>query len=195
MVFPLVSFCKMLICNLFRVQSSGGCYFIVFYCLQYASKSWVKQCNLITFNENTWQGSKQYFTIFRNDSREDISWYLSASCTVLKESPKIQSVYLTCACIISIPQVIWQILGPNSNEVLPSVNTDIGEPVNGTFGFRDGEGGVRSIELKILPHGEVEVTEKFIVVLSILSGEIGIDPKAGSVTLTVRPAQHAKSDW
>ncbi|RXN21226.1 G- coupled receptor 98-like protein [Labeo rohita] len=81
--------------------------------------------------------------------------------------------------------VMWQILGPNSNEVLPSVNTDIGEPVNGTFSFRDGEGGVRSIELKILPHGEVEVTEKFIVMLSILSGEMGVDPRAGSVTLTI----------
>lgn len=164
-------------------------YFIV---CNNASKSWVKQCNLMKFNE---KGSKHYFTTFINDSRQDVSWYLSASCTVLKETPQIQSVYLTCACIISIPQVIWQILGPNSNEVLPSVNTDIGEPVNGTFGFRDGEGGVRSIELKILPHGEVEVTEKFIVVLSILSGEIGIDPRAGSVTLTVRPAQHAKSGW
>ncbi|XP_026067280.1 adhesion G-protein coupled receptor V1 [Carassius auratus] len=81
--------------------------------------------------------------------------------------------------------VIWQILGPNSDEVLPAVNTDIGEPVNGTFSFRDGEGGVRSIELKILPHGEVEVMEKFIVTLSILSGEMGVDPRAGSVTLTI----------
>lgn len=70
---------------------------------------------------------------------------------------------------------------------MPSVNTDIGEPVNGSFSFRDGEGGVRSIELKILPHGEVEVVEKFIVVLSILSGEMDVDPKARSVTLTVSP--------
>ncbi|XP_051546873.1 adhesion G-protein coupled receptor V1 isoform X1 [Myxocyprinus asiaticus] len=81
--------------------------------------------------------------------------------------------------------VTWKILGPNSNEVLPSENTDFGEPVNGSFRFRDGEGGMRSIELKILPHGEVEVTEKFIVVLSILSGEMDIDPRAGSVTLTI----------
>lgn len=66
--------------------------------------------------------------------------------------------------------------------------------MNGTFSFRDGEGGVRSIELKILPHGEVEVTEKFIVLLSILSGEMGIDPRAGSVTLMVRPAQHKTVD-
>lgn len=81
----------------------------------------------------------------------------------------------------------WHILGPNSNEVLPTVNTDIGEPVNGSFSFRDGEGGVRSIELKILPHGEVEVVEKFVVVLSILSGEMDVDPKARAVTLSVGP--------
>lgn len=61
----------------------------------------------------------------------------------------------------------------------------MGEPVNGSFSFRDGEGGVRSIELRILPHGEVEVVEKFVVVLSILSGEMDVDPKAKSVTLTV----------
>nr|Q6JAN0.1 RecName: Full=Adhesion G-protein coupled receptor V1; AltName: Full=G-protein coupled receptor 98; AltName: Full=Monogenic audiogenic seizure susceptibility protein 1 homolog; AltName: Full=Very large G-protein coupled receptor 1; Flags: Precursor [Danio rerio]AAT07468.1 very large G-protein coupled receptor-1 [Danio rerio] len=80
--------------------------------------------------------------------------------------------------------VMWHIQGPNSNEVLPSMNTDI-EPVNGTFSFRDGEGGVRSIDLKILPHGEVEVTEKFIIMLSVISGEMGVDPRAGSVTLTI----------
>lgn len=95
-------------------------------------------------------------------------------------------------CLFLPLQVMWQILGPNSNEVLPSVNTDIGEPVNGTFSFRDGEGGLRSIELKILPHGEVEVTEKFIIVLSIVSGEMGVDPRAGSVTLTVRHDQKRK---
>ncbi len=117
------------------------------------------------------------------------------SCAVLKQSPCFQCVRLCRLLFLCfLPQVIWQILGPNSNEVLPSVNTDIGEPVNGTISFRDGEGGVRSIELKILPHGEVEVTEKFIVMISILSGEMGVDPRAGMVTLTVRPrpAQHRK---
>lgn len=111
------------------------------------------------------------------------------------QSPWFQCVRLCHLLFLCfLPQVIWQILGPNSNEVLPSVNTDIGEPVNGTISFRDGEGGVRSIELKILPHGEVEVTEKFIVMISILSGEMGVDPRAGMVTLTVRPrpAQHRK---
>ncbi len=109
----------------------------------------------------------------------------------------LKAMFSMCPLVsfFPLPQVIWQILGPNSNEVLPSVNTDIGEPVNGTFSFRDGEGGVRSIELKILPHGEVEVTEKFIVMLSILSGEMGVDPKAGSVTLTVRPRPAQHREW
>lgn len=41
------------------------------------------------------------------------------------------------------------------------------------------------IELRILPHGEVEVEETFIVELSILSGEMDIDPQAGSITIKV----------
>lgn len=85
------------------------------------------------------------------------------------------------------PQITWNILGPNTNEVLPPINTDIAEPVNGTFHFIDGEEGLRAIELRILPHGEVEVEETFVVVLSLLSGDMGIDSRAGSVTLKVRP--------
>ncbi|XP_072520807.1 adhesion G-protein coupled receptor V1 isoform X2 [Salminus brasiliensis] len=87
--------------------------------------------------------------------------------------------------LVGDAMITWNILGPNSNEVLPAVNTDIGEPVNGTLQFRDGEGGVRIIELRILPHGEVEVEETFVVRLHVLSGEMDIDPKAGSVTLRI----------
>lgn len=83
------------------------------------------------------------------------------------------------------PQVAWIILGPNSRTVLLPFNTDIREPVNGSFFFRDGEEGTRSIELIILPHGEVEVEETFVVELNILSGDMDIDPQAGSVTLKV----------
>lgn len=88
--------------------------------------------------------------------------------------------------IIVLTQIMWNILGPNTNEVLPSVNTDFGEPVNGSFHFRDGGGGMRSIELQILPHDEVEVAETFIIRLSHLFGDMDIDPRAGSVTLRVR---------
>ncbi|XP_030633613.1 adhesion G-protein coupled receptor V1 [Chanos chanos] len=82
--------------------------------------------------------------------------------------------------------ITWNILGPNSNEVLPSVNTDIGEPVSGSFHFRDGDGGQRAIELRILPHGEVEVAEMFVVTLNVVSGDMDIDPRAGSVTITIK---------
>lgn len=84
-----------------------------------------------------------------------------------------------------LSQITWNILGPNTNELLPSVNTDFGEPVNGSFHFRDGEGGTRSIELQILPHGEVEVEETFVIRLSHLFGDMDVDPRAGSVTLRV----------
>lgn len=65
------------------------------------------------------------------------------------------------------------------------MNTDIKEPVNGSFFFKDGEKSTATIELRILPHGEVEVEETFVIELSILSGEMDVDPNAGSVTLKV----------
>ncbi|GAA6078507.1 adhesion G-protein coupled receptor V1 isoform X1, partial [Tachysurus ichikawai] len=87
--------------------------------------------------------------------------------------------------VVGDAMITWNILGPNTNEVLLPVNTDFGEPVNGSFHFRDGEGGTRSIELYILPHGEVEVEETFIIRLSHLFGDMDVDPRAGSVTLRV----------
>ncbi|TNN50270.1 G-protein coupled receptor 98 [Liparis tanakae] len=85
----------------------------------------------------------------------------------------------------TLRQVAWILLGPNSKEVLPPLNKDIREPVNGSFFFSDGEEGTRVIELQILPHGEVEVEEAFVVELSILSGALDVDPRAGSVTLKI----------
>lgn len=82
-------------------------------------------------------------------------------------------------------QVAWVIRGPNSRELLPPFNTDIREPVNGSFFFRDGEESTQTIELRILPHGEVEVEETFVIELSIISGEMDVDPHAGSVILKV----------
>lgn len=57
--------------------------------------------------------------------------------------------------------------------------------MNGSFFFRDGEEGTRSIELRILPHGEVEVEETFVIELSILSGELDVHPQANIMTLKV----------
>ncbi|KAG2466796.1 GPR98 protein, partial [Polypterus senegalus] len=83
-------------------------------------------------------------------------------------------------------EVTWNILGPNSKDFLLPGNTDIGEPLNGSFSFGDGEGGVRAITLKILPHSDVEVQESFIIKLSLLSGEMDIDAKAGNITLIIQ---------
>lgn len=79
----------------------------------------------------------------------------------------------------------WIIRGPNGREVLPPLNADIREPVNGSFFFGDGEEGTRSIDLRILPHGAVEVEEIFVVELSVLSGEVDVDSRAGLITLKV----------
>ncbi|XP_053337317.1 adhesion G-protein coupled receptor V1 [Clarias gariepinus] len=87
--------------------------------------------------------------------------------------------------VVGDAMIMWNILGPNTNEVLPPVNTDFGQPVNGSFQFRDGEGGTRSIELQVLPHGEVEVAETFVIRLSHVSGDMDVDPRAGSVTLQI----------
>ncbi|XP_051876623.1 adhesion G-protein coupled receptor V1 [Pristis pectinata] len=83
-------------------------------------------------------------------------------------------------------QIKWHILGPNSETILPSSNTDIGDPVNGTFYFRDGEVGNRIIELNILPHEEIEIQETFIIQLILDIGDAEIDHKAGKVLLTVQ---------
>lgn len=61
--------------------------------------------------------------------------------------------------------------------------------MSGSFFFTDGEEGTRTIDLRILPHGEVEVEETFIIELSILSGEMDVDPQAGSITLKVHLVQ------
>ncbi|XP_076853827.1 adhesion G-protein coupled receptor V1 [Brachyhypopomus gauderio] len=87
--------------------------------------------------------------------------------------------------VVGDATIMWNILGPNSNEDLPSVNSDFGEPVNGSIHFRDGEGGERAIELWILPHGEVEVEETFVVRLSLLLGDVDIDSRGSSITLRI----------
>jgi len=76
-------------------------------------------------------------------------------------------------------------MGPNSEEILSPVNSDIGDPVSGSFYFGEGEGGLRAISLQIYPHEEVEVQENFIIRLSLVKGETEIDPKANNITLIV----------
>ena len=75
-------------------------------------------------------------------------------------------------------------LGPSSEDPLPPHNADFEEPVSGTLSFGDGEGGVRSIVLRVCPHEETEAEETFIVQLKPLQ-EAKLDPRANAVTLTV----------
>lgn len=58
--------------------------------------------------------------------------------------------------------------------------------MNGSFYFGEEEGGLRTINLKIYPHEDVEVQETFIIRLSLVKGETEIDRKAANITLLVR---------
>uniref|UniRef100_A0A8K9V586 Adhesion G-protein coupled receptor V1 n=1 Tax=Oncorhynchus mykiss TaxID=8022 RepID=A0A8K9V586_ONCMY len=125
-------------------------------------------------------------TIAKSDSPNGVVRFLNASViTLVNPNSTLKfSLHLERAGGF-VGNITWIILGPNTKEVLPPVNTDIGDPVNGSFHFRDGEGGLRTIDLRILPHAEVEVAETFVVVLQLLSGDMDIDPRAGSVTLKI----------
>ncbi|XP_040899032.1 adhesion G-protein coupled receptor V1 [Toxotes jaculatrix] len=127
-------------------------------------------------------------TIAKSDSPSGLVRFLNESLiTVVNPNStlKLSLVLERAGGLVGNATVAWIIRGPNSREVLPPFNTDIREPVNGSFFFRDGEEGTRTIELRILPHGEVEVEETFIIELSIQSGEMDVDPQAGSVTLKI----------
>ncbi|XP_029429217.1 adhesion G-protein coupled receptor V1 [Rhinatrema bivittatum] len=128
-------------------------------------------------------------TIAKSDSPNGLVRFLNQS-RIMLPNPNI-SLALTLVLervggALGETQVNWNILGPNSREVLPPLNSDIGDPVNGSFHFTDGEGGLRFINLKIYPHEEIEVRETFIVKLTIERGESEIDPKAGNITLIIQ---------
>ncbi|XP_040011455.1 adhesion G-protein coupled receptor V1 [Xiphias gladius] len=127
-------------------------------------------------------------TIAKSDSPSGVVRFLNESLiTVVNPNStlKLNLVLERAEGVVGNATVAWIIRGPNSREVLPPFNTDIKEPSNGSFFFRDGEKGTRTIELRILPHGEVEVEETFIIELSILSGEMDVDLQAGSITLKI----------
>ncbi|XP_035235780.1 adhesion G-protein coupled receptor V1 isoform X2 [Anguilla anguilla] len=128
-------------------------------------------------------------TIAKSDSPNGVIRFLNQSLLRIENPNSTQTLVLVLertGGLVGAATIKWSILGPNSEEGLPSVNTDIGEPVNGSFHFRDGEGGQRTIELKILPHTEVEVEETFVVMLGLLSGDADIDPRADRVTFTIQ---------
>ncbi|NWU90141.1 GPR98 protein, partial [Upupa epops] len=128
-------------------------------------------------------------TIAKSDSPEGIIRFLNQSRIILPNPDILTSVSLVLertGRLFGETQVNWDILGPNSQEVLSPMNSDIGDPVNGSFYFGDGEGGLRVINLQIYPHEEVEVQEIFIIRLSLVKGETEIDPKANNVILVIQ---------
>ncbi|KAF7670351.1 hypothetical protein LDENG_00010120 [Lucifuga dentata] len=127
-------------------------------------------------------------TIAKSDSPSGVVRFVNESLITLvnpNSTLKLTLVLERAGGLVGNATVAWNILGPNSGEVLPPDNTDIRERVSGTFFFQDGKEGIHTIELRILPHGEVEVEEMFVVELSILSGDMDVDSRAGSITLKI----------
>ncbi|KAM4808264.1 adhesion G-protein coupled receptor V1 [Rhinophrynus dorsalis] len=128
-------------------------------------------------------------TIAKSDSPNGLVRFLNQSQIMLPNPNVSLSLLLALERTGGLQgeaQIVWKILGPNSKEILPTHNDDFSEPLNGSFYFNDGEGGIRTINLTILPHGEIEVEEKFIILLSTEIGNTEIDPKAGNVTLIIK---------
>ncbi|XP_069081373.1 adhesion G-protein coupled receptor V1 [Pleurodeles waltl] len=128
-------------------------------------------------------------TIAKSDSPNGVVRFLNQSRIIIP-NPNT-SVILTLVLertggLLGDSRILWNILGPNSGDVLSSLNSDIGDPVNGSFSFGDGEGGVRMISLEIYPHTEIEVQEAFTVKLHVGRGESEIDPKSGNVTIIIQ---------
>uniref|UniRef100_A0A3Q2DXJ8 Adhesion G-protein coupled receptor V1 n=1 Tax=Cyprinodon variegatus TaxID=28743 RepID=A0A3Q2DXJ8_CYPVA len=127
-------------------------------------------------------------TISKSDSPNGVVRFVNESLITLvnpDSTLKLSLVLERAGGLLGNATVAWNILGPNSRDTLPALNTDIRAPVTGSFFFKDGEESVGIIELRILPHGEVEMEETFIIELSVLSGEMDVDPQAGSVTLKI----------
>ncbi|NWV12723.1 GPR98 protein, partial [Ptilonorhynchus violaceus] len=126
-------------------------------------------------------------TIAKSDSPQGMVRFLNQSQIILPnpDAPATVSLVLERTGRLVETQINWYILGPNSEEILSPLNSDIGDPVNGSFYFEEGEGGLRTINLQIYPHEEVEVQETFIIQLSLMKGETEIDSKANSITLII----------
>ncbi|NWU68697.1 GPR98 protein, partial [Pterocles burchelli] len=127
-------------------------------------------------------------TIAKSDSPQGIVRFLNQSQIILPnpDTPMAVSLVLErTGRLLGETQISWAILGPNSEEVLAPLNSDIGDAVNGSFYFGEGEGGLRAINLQIYPHEEAEVQEIFTIRLSLVKGETEIDPKANSIMLII----------
>ncbi|XP_043920117.1 adhesion G-protein coupled receptor V1 [Protopterus annectens] len=132
-------------------------------------------------------------TIAKSDSPNGVIRFVNQSRITIPNPNTTQLLTLALertGGLVGNAEISWHILGPNSREVLSYSNPDIGDPVNGSFKFQDGEGGFRTIDLNIYPHDEVEVQETFIITLDILSGESEVDPKAKNISLTILKFGH-----
>uniref|UniRef100_A0A4W3JB69 Adhesion G-protein coupled receptor V1 n=1 Tax=Callorhinchus milii TaxID=7868 RepID=A0A4W3JB69_CALMI len=128
-------------------------------------------------------------TIRKSDSPDGLIRFLNQSQFIIPNPSVTQRLMLMLERTGGLNgdvEVKWSILGPNSAMVLPSSNADFGGFVNGSFNFGAGEAGIRTIELQVLPHGEIEVQETFIIKLSLGFGEAEIDAKAGNVSLMIQ---------
>ncbi|KAM8865111.1 adhesion G-protein coupled receptor V1 isoform 2-T2 [Synchiropus picturatus] len=124
-------------------------------------------------------------TISKSDSLGGRVRFLNETSITLLNPNFTQNVNLVVERVggsVGNARVFWSIRGPNSGDLLPPANSDI-RPVDGFFLFSDGEEGARTIELQILPHGDVEVEETFTI--ELLSEDMDVDPHGGSITLTV----------
>ncbi|XP_061673206.1 adhesion G-protein coupled receptor V1 isoform X2 [Syngnathoides biaculeatus] len=127
-------------------------------------------------------------TINKSDSPGGVIRFLNESLITINNPNDIRKLTLVlerAGGVMGNATVAWIILGPNSREALLPSNTDIREPLNGSFFFSDGEEGTQTIALRILPHGEVEVEETFVIELRLLTGDVDIDPQAGAITLKI----------
>ncbi|XP_048187347.1 adhesion G-protein coupled receptor V1 [Perognathus longimembris pacificus] len=127
-------------------------------------------------------------TIAKSDSPFGIVRFLNQSKISIPNpnSTLILSLMLErTAGLLGDIQVNWEIVGPNSEVLLPW-NSDFAEPMNGTFYFEEGEGGLRTIILTIYPHDKIEVEETFKIQLTLVKGEATIDSRAKDVVLTIQ---------
>uniref|UniRef100_A0A8C5REZ8 Adhesion G protein-coupled receptor V1 n=1 Tax=Laticauda laticaudata TaxID=8630 RepID=A0A8C5REZ8_LATLA len=127
-------------------------------------------------------------TIAKSDSPHGIVRFLNESQIILPNpnvSLTLSLVLERTGELIGESQINWDILGPNTEVILPPLNSDIRDPVNGSFYFAEAEGGLRHIYLKIYPHEEVEVQEIFIIRLRVMRGETELDPKAANITVKI----------
>ncbi|XP_016041836.2 adhesion G-protein coupled receptor V1 [Erinaceus europaeus] len=132
-------------------------------------------------------------TIARSDSPFGVVRFLNQSRISLPNPNSTMIVSLVLERtgeLLGETQVNWEIVGPNSQEVLPPQNGDIADPVEGSFYFGEGEGGMKTISLTIYPHEEIEVEEVFVIKLKVVKGETKVDSRAKDVTLTIHKFGH-----